>query len=50
MFVTRNINQSVNNGCPDVFNHPDADFGFSPPDVRAQKIDNILRMICDRIH
>ena len=47
---TRNINHAVKNACTDVFRHPDADFRSSSPEVQANKIDNICRMIHQRIH
>jgi len=47
---TRNINHAFNNACTDVFRRLDVDFCSSSPEVQANKIDNICRMIRRRIH
>jgi len=46
----RNINQTVNIACTDVFRHLDTDFCSSLPVVQPKKTCSIPSMICRKIH
>jgi len=47
---TRNINDTGNNNCTDVFPDLDADFCPFSPEVEATKIDNISSIIYRRMY